>query len=123
MEQIPLQEVQGLILHSYGMDALRVFVSRVERAAQARLLLLDFPITNAVIWDKKPDFCLNIAITYDGPQALGLDQRARKLERWTGRPRRSRAGLTLCPKRRYSRSAEPTAAGTLDWCDERAFFP
>jgi hypothetical protein len=74
MEQIPLQEVQGLILRSYGMDALRVFVLRVERAAQARLLLPDFPITNAVIWDKKPDFRLDIAITYDGLQALGLDQ-------------------------------------------------
>jgi hypothetical protein len=74
MDQIPLQEVQGLILRGYGMDALRVFVLRVEQAAQARLLLADFPVTNAVVWDKKPDFCLNVAITYDGLGALGLDQ-------------------------------------------------
>jgi hypothetical protein len=50
MDQIPLQEVQGLIL------------------------LADFPVTNAVVWDKKPDFCLNVAITYDGLGAIGLDQ-------------------------------------------------
>ena len=74
MDQIPLQEIQGLILRGYGMDALRVFVLRVEQPAQARLLLADFPITNAVVWDKKPDFCLNVAITYDGLGALGLDQ-------------------------------------------------
>jgi deferrochelatase/peroxidase EfeB len=74
MDQIPLQEVQGLILRGYGMDALRVFVLRVEQAAQTRLLLADFPVTNEVVWDKKPDFCLNVAITYDGLGALGLDQ-------------------------------------------------
>src|ERR1700727_1275814 len=73
MDQIPLQEVQGLILRGYGMDALRVFVLRVERAAPARLLLADFPVTNATVWDRKPDFCLNVAITYDGLEALGLD--------------------------------------------------
>ena len=74
MNQIPLEEVQGLILRGYGMDALRVFILRVEQPAQARLFLADIPITNAVIWDKKPDFCLNLAITYDGLQALGLSQ-------------------------------------------------
>ena len=73
MNQIPLEDVQGLILRGYGMDALRIFVLHIEQAAQARRLLACIPITSAVIWDKKPDFCVNIAITYDGLQALGLD--------------------------------------------------
>jgi hypothetical protein len=75
MDQIPLQEVQGLILCGYGMDALCVFVLRVEHTAQARLLLADLPVTIATIWDNKPDFCLNVAITYEGLGALGLTQR------------------------------------------------
>jgi deferrochelatase/peroxidase EfeB len=74
MDQLPLQEIQGLILRGYGMDALRVFVLRVDQASRARLLLADLPIANAVVWDNKPDFCLNVAITYDGLGALGLEQ-------------------------------------------------
>lgn len=67
-----LADVQGLILRSYGMDALRLFVLRVEQAQQARQALGQLPVTNAQTWDQKPDSCVNIALTFSGLAALGL---------------------------------------------------
>lgn len=70
MVDLPLSDVQGFILRSYGMDALRLFVFRVEDAARARAVLGQLPVTPGAVWDRKPDFCLNVAITYEGLAAL-----------------------------------------------------
>lgn len=72
MPAIPLAGVQGLILRSYGMDALRLFVLRVDRAAEARRVIGQFPITSGAPWTAKPESCVNIAITHAGLTALNL---------------------------------------------------
>jgi deferrochelatase/peroxidase EfeB len=67
---IPLGDVQGLILRSYGMDALRLFVLRIDHALEARRALGELPITNGSEWAQKPLACVNLAITFQGLQAL-----------------------------------------------------
>jgi deferrochelatase/peroxidase EfeB len=52
------------------MDALRLFVLEVRDAAAARKILAALPVTSGAIWDSKPDYCLNVAITYSGLAAL-----------------------------------------------------
>src|ERR1700688_4656798 len=70
MSSLPLDDIQGIILRSYGMDALRLFVLQVRNAGAARPLLGNLPVTSGAVWDKKPDFCVNVAITYEGLAAL-----------------------------------------------------
>jgi Dyp-type peroxidase family len=72
MSSLPLAEIQGFILRSYGMDALRLFVLEVRNAAAARSVLGRLPVTSGAVWDTKPDFCVNVAITYAGLVALQL---------------------------------------------------
>ncbi len=69
---VPLADVQGLVLRGYGMNALRLFVLRVERAAEARRVLAELPITSATPWERKPDSCVNVAFTFAGLRALDL---------------------------------------------------
>ncbi len=69
---VPLGDVQGLILRSYGMDCAAFFLLRVGNAAAARKTLGNLSITAGTLWDKKPDFCINIALTFDGLSGLGL---------------------------------------------------
>lgn len=69
---LPLPEIQGFILRSYGMDALRCLLFRVDSAPGARMALGQLPVTSSAPWERKPDFCLNVAITFEGLQALGL---------------------------------------------------
>jgi deferrochelatase/peroxidase EfeB len=72
MAALPLAEIQGFILRGYGMDALRLFILRVESAAESRRLLGKLPVTDGAPWAQKPDFCLNVALTYEGLSALQL---------------------------------------------------
>lgn len=72
MADLPLNDIQGFILRSYGMDALRMFVLRVDRPAEARAALGQLPVTAAALWERKPEFCVNVALTYAGLQALQL---------------------------------------------------
>jgi Dyp-type peroxidase family len=72
MADIPLADVQGLILRSYGMDALRVFLLRVEHPVDARRIVGLLPVTSGAPWDRKPDSCVNVAFTYSGLAALGI---------------------------------------------------
>src|SRR5437870_5258425 len=72
MGVLPLAEIQGFILRGYGMDALRLFILRVENAADSRAALGKLRITDSTPWGQKPDFCLNVALTYDGLAALRL---------------------------------------------------
>ena len=72
MAALPLADIQGLVLRSYGMDALRLFVLRVEDAAECRRAIGRLSITSAQPWPVKPEFCVNIAFTAEGLHALGL---------------------------------------------------
>jgi deferrochelatase/peroxidase EfeB len=72
MGSLPLADIQGFVLRSYGMDALRLFVLQVRNAAAARKILSALPVTSGAIWDSKPDYCLNIAMTYAGLEALEI---------------------------------------------------
>ncbi len=72
MPALPVEDIQGFILRSYGMDALRLFVLRVVDPSAARHALGQLPVASGKTWDTKPDSCLNVAITYEGLQALQL---------------------------------------------------
>jgi deferrochelatase/peroxidase EfeB len=69
---LPLADIQGLILRSYGMDSAAFFLLRVEKAALARRILGALPVTNGTVWDHKPASCLNIGLTFEGLRALGV---------------------------------------------------
>src|ERR1700734_798881 len=71
---ILLDDVQGLILRSYGMDCSAFFLLRVGNPALARKSLGALGVTKGTPWSAKPDFCVNIGFTFDGLAALGLPQ-------------------------------------------------
>lgn len=69
---LPLADVQGLILRSYGMECATFFLLRVEKPAEARRMLGTLPITSGTPWQEKPPFCVNIGLTFEGLAALAL---------------------------------------------------
>jgi Dyp-type peroxidase family len=77
-----LDDVQGLILRSYGMPVLRVFVLAVEHVQGARQFLAslvdgrrDVPqLATATDWSTPPGYCVNVGITHAGLRALELPQ-------------------------------------------------
>jgi deferrochelatase/peroxidase EfeB len=71
---VPLDDVQGLILRSYGMDCAAFFLLRVQNPADARRTLGSLPITAGTLWQEKPAFCVNVALTIQGFAALGVSQ-------------------------------------------------
>jgi deferrochelatase/peroxidase EfeB len=100
MSALDLADIQGLILRGYRMPMLRHFLLTVENPAQARNQLgrlvsgdeSDAPqITTAEDWHvgfapgpgdnpaeaprRKPDYCLNIGITWPGLVALEIKER------------------------------------------------
>ena len=80
MSSLALEDIQGFIMRSYAMPALRVFVLKVEHAILAGRFLgalvsgdSSVPrLTTAVPWVEKPDVCVNIGFTHAGLAALGL---------------------------------------------------
>ena len=81
MPELPLPDIQGFILRTYAMPALRVFVLRVHRREAAGRVLASLAdaangisLTSAATWQNKPDFCLNVAFTHAGLRALGLPE-------------------------------------------------
>jgi deferrochelatase/peroxidase EfeB len=54
------------------MDCAAFFLLRVENAPFARRTLGNLPITAGTLWDEKPDFCINVGLTFAGLTALGL---------------------------------------------------
>lgn len=79
MGALNLEDIQGFILRGYRMPCVRHILLQVGQPAAARLLMghlaggsLEAPqITNATDWSSfKPDYCLNIGITWAGLQAL-----------------------------------------------------
>jgi deferrochelatase/peroxidase EfeB len=69
---VQLADVQGLILRSYGMDSAAIFLLRVEKPAAARRVLGALPVTAGTLWNEKPAFSVNVALTFDGLTALGV---------------------------------------------------
>ena len=83
MSDLPLNEIQGFIMRTYAMPALRVFVLRVgDRPAAGRVLEQmagrgdAISITAAATWQVKPEACVNVAFTLAGLRALGLSDRS-----------------------------------------------
>ncbi|HTG35588.1 MAG TPA: peroxidase [Thermoanaerobaculia bacterium] len=81
MAEVNLADIQGFILRGYTMPAVRHFLLRVGDAAAARRFLGGLvsgdeaaspQLTTAQVWTVKPDYCLNVALTFDGLKALGL---------------------------------------------------
>jgi deferrochelatase/peroxidase EfeB len=101
---LDLQDIQGLVLRGYRMPTVRHFLLKVNRPQAARKLLgrfvsgdeIDAPqITTAMDWHVglepgplddpavaprcKPDYCLNVGITWSGMLALEVKDRIPKL--------------------------------------------
>ena len=81
MAEVDLADIQGFILRGYTMPAVRHFLLRVGDGAAARRFLGGLvsgdeaaspQLTTAQGWAVKPDYCLNVALTFDGLKALGL---------------------------------------------------
>jgi deferrochelatase/peroxidase EfeB len=81
LPDLALDDIQGFIVRTYAMPALRVFALKVEHAAAAGgflgVLIGGDPsvpqLTTASAWVTKPDVCVNIGFTHAGLGALGLD--------------------------------------------------
>ena len=77
--ELNLRDIQGFILRGYHMQSVRHFVLRINETDAAKRLLAksaeqsaDLPsVTSAEPWPcGKPDYCLNIGITYNGLKRL-----------------------------------------------------
>lgn len=69
---VPLDDVQGLILRSYGMDCATYFLLRVQDPAGARRTLGSLSVTAGTLWQEKPAYCVNVGLTFEGLAALGV---------------------------------------------------
>src|SRR3989337_637894 len=78
MTALRLDDIQGFIMRSYMMPTLRVLVLTVVDPVRARASLGAMvsrepgvpQITTAAQWADKPEYCVNVAITYEGLEAL-----------------------------------------------------
>ncbi len=73
MAALNLSDVQGFILRGYNMPLVRHFVLQIQDVAGAKQFLGSLvngdaasrlQITTASPWTEKPDYCLNIGLTY-----------------------------------------------------------
>ena len=77
---LDLADIQGVVLRSYKMALLRTMVWRIDNAERAKDCLRhlsdadapSFTVQNAVAWETKPEYCLNIGFSADGLRALGV---------------------------------------------------
>lgn len=86
MDDLPRADIQGLILRTYAMPLLRVLALKVEQPAAARRFVGQLAadceedgspgglpqLATAADWSVKPQYCLNMGLTYAGLAALGL---------------------------------------------------
>jgi len=99
MSKLNLSDIQGIVVRGYRMPMVRYFLLKVNAPAEARALLGRLAaeggsdalqITTADEWHvatpgpldnprsspkRKPDYCLNVGITWPGLVALGVDDR------------------------------------------------
>ena len=77
---LDLDDIQGVVLRSYKMALLRTLVWRIDNAERAQECLRSLSdvnagsltVQNAVAWETKPEYCLNIGLSADGLRALGV---------------------------------------------------
>jgi Dyp-type peroxidase family len=82
VSRLVLADIQGFIMRTYAMPALRVFVLKIEQPEQAGVFLAALvsgdsaapQLTTAVTWTSKPDYCVNIGFTQNGLAAMRLPQ-------------------------------------------------
>lgn len=88
MPKLPYADIQGLILRTYVMPALRVFALKIEQPGAARQFLGELvncvesgnsgagdntlQLATATDWTVKPSYRLNVGVTFAGLAALGL---------------------------------------------------
>src|SRR4051794_4070759 len=79
LPDLPHWDIQGFILRTYAMPALRVFALKVDQPQVARRFLGTLvgsgntpKLTTATDWRVKPQYCLNVGLTYAGLVALEL---------------------------------------------------
>ncbi|MGH8883929.1 MAG: Dyp-type peroxidase [Egibacteraceae bacterium] len=74
--QLELGDIQGLAVRGYRMPCARFRSYRfaVPAAGRAWLGALVDPITTAAEWSEKPDACVNVALSYPGLEALGIEE-------------------------------------------------
>ncbi|PTR17432.1 deferrochelatase/peroxidase EfeB [Nitrosospira sp. Nsp2] len=83
MPDLAHADIQGFILRTYAMPALRVFALKVVEPQAARHFLgelvkgasssQDLPqLATATDWTVQPSYCLNVGLTYPGLAALGV---------------------------------------------------
>jgi Dyp-type peroxidase family len=80
MSDLQLDDIQGFILRTYAMPALRTFVLKVAQAPAARQFLGSLvsgstsepQLATATDWTRKPEYCVNVGLTYAGLAALQL---------------------------------------------------
>jgi Dyp-type peroxidase family len=80
MGKLQTEDIQGLILRTYRMTALRTFVLNVVQPDAARQFLGSLvsgdsaspQLATATAWTTKPSHCLNVGLTYTGLKAMGL---------------------------------------------------
>ncbi|SCX40839.1 peroxidase [Nitrosospira sp. Nsp1] len=87
MPDLPYEDIQGFILRTYAMPILRVIALKIEQAEPARQVLGGLvdgsngsagtadvapKLATATDWTVKPQYCLNVGLTYAGLAALGL---------------------------------------------------
>lgn len=83
MPELPFADIQGFILRTYAMPALRVFALRIAQPEAARQFLGELvngsgngssdshpQLATASDWTVKPQYCLNVGLTYAGLAAL-----------------------------------------------------
>ncbi|HEY4328687.1 MAG TPA: peroxidase [Phycisphaerae bacterium] len=77
---LPLTDIQGVILRGYNFPAVRHFVLQVLNASAARKVMgqlvagTDPQISDSTDWgDARPDYRLQVSLTYAGLAALELD--------------------------------------------------
>jgi deferrochelatase/peroxidase EfeB len=78
MAEIPLSDIQGFVMRTYAMPAMRVFALKVEDAPLAARFLGSLisgdpatpQLATAAPWSTKPDYCVNIAFTRGGLAAM-----------------------------------------------------
>jgi Dyp-type peroxidase family len=76
--RLDLEDIQGNIVRGYGFPHARYTSIRItdQRAAQRFLAAIEEPVTTAEEWVAgKPEWCQNVAISFEGLARLGVPQR------------------------------------------------
>lgn len=75
MTPLDFPNIQGFVVRGYRLPAAGYLFLRIDEPAKARALLGDVidQVITAERWDVKPDSGINVAFSYEGLRALGVD--------------------------------------------------